>query len=225
MNSAEKNIMTVEDPVEYKLENVTQIQVNPRFNVTFASALVSLLRQDPDVLLVGEIRDADTAQMAMQSAMTGHLVLSTLHARDSIGAIFRLLDLGVEPFLLGSALSTVLSQRLMRKLCDRCKMKIMPSVKELSHLGLESIAGIDIFAAVGCTKCMNIGYRGRCAVFELLSLNDQVRDAIAHRPTIQQLRVAAGDWIFQTLREDAIRKLRAGISSLDEFKAIAGPER
>jgi general secretion pathway protein E len=222
LNTSEKNIVTVEDPVEYKLQNVTQIQVNPRFNITFASALTSLLRQDPDVILVGEIRDSQTAQMALQSAMTGHLVLSTIHARDSIGSIFRLLDLGVEPFLLGSALSAVLSQRLLRTLCPRCKMKFVPAVKELNRLGLDAIAGTELYAPVGCDKCLGIGYQGRSAIFELLMVNDQVRDAVAHRPTIQELRVAAGDWIFQTLREDAIKKVRAGVTAIDEFKSIAG---
>jgi len=220
MDKIDKNIVTVEDPVEYKLDDITQIQINPRFNITFSSALTSLLRQDPDVILIGEIRDADTARMALQSAMTGHLVLSTLHARDSIGSIFRLLDLGVEPFLLGSALTLVLSQRLLRKLCSRCKMKFKPPMKKLAHLGLESLASTDLYSAVGCKECMGIGYKGRIPIFELLTVNDQVRDAIANRPTIQQLRVAAGDWIFQTLRQDAMRKLRDGLTALNEFDKI-----
>ncbi len=187
--------------------------------MTFAGALASLLRQDPDVILVGEIRDADTARMAVQSAMTGHLVLTTIHARDSIGSIFRLLDLGVEPFLLGSALTNVLSQRLLRTLCPRCKMRYKPAVRDLARCGVEELAGTDLYAAVGCEDCMGIGFRGRQAVFELLTVNDQVRDAVVHKPTIQQLRAAAGDWIFQTLREDALRKLKAGVISLDEFNS------
>ncbi|MBN2209902.1 MAG: Flp pilus assembly complex ATPase component TadA [Sedimentisphaerales bacterium] len=224
LNAREKNIVTVEDPVEYKLEDITQIQVNARAGVTFAGALASLLRQDPDVILVGEIRDADTARMAVQSAMTGHLVLTTIHARDSIGSIFRLLDLGVEPFLLGSALTNVLSQRLLRTLCPRCKMRYKPAVRDLARCGVEDIAGTDLYASVGCEECMNIGYKGRQAVFELLTVNDQVRDAVVHKPTIQQLRAAAGDWIFQTLREDALRKLKAGLISLDEFNSATPRE-
>lgn len=222
MNHADRNIVTVEDPVEYKLDNISQIQVNPRFNVTFASALMSLLRQDPDVILIGEMRDADTAQMAVQSAMTGHLVLSTLHARDSIGSIFRLLDLGVEPFLLGSALTAVLSQRLLRRLCDDCKMKVQPSTRRLADLHLEELVRHTLYNRVGCRNCMEIGYRGRIPIFEMLNVNDQIREAIAERPTIQQLRVAAGDWIFQTLREDAIRKIRNGLTSLEEFTSVIG---
>ena len=222
INSEHRNIVTVEDPVEYKLPDITQIEVNPKFDITFVSALASLLRQDPDVILIGEMRDRETAQMAVQSAMTGHLVLSTVHARDSIGSIFRLLDLGVEPFVLGSALSAVLSQRLMRQVCPYCKMKFKPPVKELSRLSLDALSGQDMYAAVGCQECMNIGHKGRVAIFEMLAVNDQVRDAIAHRPTIAELRIAAGDWVFQTLREDAIRKLRQGLSTLDEFKAICG---
>jgi general secretion pathway protein E len=224
MNNREKNIVTVEDPVEYKLDNVTQIQANPKHNITFASALTSLLRQDPDVILVGEIRDADTAHMALQSAMTGHLVLTTVHARDSIGSIFRLLDLGVEPFLLGSALTAVLAQRLLRKLCSHCKMKYKPAVKELSRLGLDKLAGTHLYAAVGCDQCLDIGYRGRTAIFEFLAMTDQVRDAVSARPSIQQLRIAVGDWIFQTLREDGMRKLKQGVTTLDDFTQVVPKE-
>ena len=221
MNALNKNIVTVDDPVEYKLPEITQIQVNPKFDVTFASALASLLRQDPDVILVGEIRDPDTAQMGVRSAMTGHLVLTTVHARDSIGCIFRLLDLGVEPFLLGSALTSVLSQRLLRHLCPHCKMKYRPAIKKLARVGLEELAGRFLYSAVGCDECLDIGYRGRLAVFELLAVNDQIRDAIANRPTIQQLREAAGDWIFQTIRDDGLRKLKEGLTTLDEFYQIS----
>ena len=224
INAQDRNIVTVEDPVEYKLDNITQIQVNPKFNITFRAALTSLLRQDPDVILIGEIRDAETARMALQSAMTGHLVFSTLHARDSIGSLFRLLDLGVEPFLLSSALTAVLSQRLIRRLCPRCKMKIKPAVRDLAQLGLEDCAGTDLYSPVGCDDCLGIGYRGRAAVFEMLAINDQVRDAIVTRPTIQQLRIAAGDWIFQTIRQDAIRKLRSGHTSLAEVGSIIDRE-
>ncbi len=221
MNSHSKNIVTVEDPVEYKINSVTQIQVDAKHNITFAAALSTLLRQDPDIILIGEMRDPETARMAVQSAMTGHLVLSTVHARDSIGCVFRMLDLGVEPFLLGSALSSVLSQRLLRTLCPRCKMKFKPSVRDLNELGLDNIAGTDLYAPVGCEDCLGIGHKGRAAIFEMLSINDQVRDAICSKPSIQQLRVAAGDWIFQTLREDGVRKLRDGLVSLDEFRQVS----
>ena len=225
MNAHDRNIVTVEQPVEYKLDSVSQIEVaaeTSRGNtITFTDALRSLLRQDPDVILVGEIRDADTARMAVQAAMTGHLLLSTVHARDSIGCIFRLLDLGVEPFLLASALTAVLSQRLLRRLCPQCKSLVKPAISQLSGIGLDDLAGRELYTAVGCNECLGIGYKRRVPIFELLSINDQVRDAIANRPTIQQLRVAAGDWIFQTLREDGIRKLRAGLTSLDEFTRVA----
>jgi general secretion pathway protein E len=221
MNREDKNIVTVEDPVEYRLDNVTQIQINPKRDITFTSALKSLLRQDPDVILIGEIRDEDTAQMAVQSAMTGHLVLTTLHARDSLGSIFRLLDLGVESFLLGSALTAVLSQRLLRKLCPKCKTPVRPSARVLSELGVNDLANEKLFNPVGCSNCLGIGYRGRIPIFEILTMTDQVREAISYKPTMQQLRLAAGDWIFQTLQDDAIRKIRHGISSLEEFSAIA----
>ena len=224
MDSRSKNIVTVEDPVEYKLPNVTQIQVNPKFNITFSSALGSLLRQDPDVILVGEIRDPQTAQMAVRSAMTGHVVLTTVHARDSIGCIFRLLDLGMEPVLLGSALTAVLSQRLLRQLCPHCKMRYIPAIKELNRNDLDELAGIDLYSAVGCDQCMGIGFKGRAAIFELLTITDQVRDAISLRPTIQQLRNAAGDWIYQTLRDDGVRKLKKGLSTIEEFSLLVGKE-
>ena len=225
MDAQTRNIVTVEQPVEYKLESVSQIEVGAegrRGNtMNFTDALRSLLRQDPDVILVGEIRDADTARMAVQSAMTGHLLLTTVHARDSIGCIFRLLDLGVESFLLASALTAVLSQRLMRRLCPDCKSKYRPAIAQLSASALDDLAGQDLYTAVGCDACLGIGYQGRVPIFELLSINDQVRDAIAHRPTIQQLRVAAGDWIFQTLREDGVRKLKAGLTGVEEFTRVA----
>jgi len=221
MNREDKNIVTIEDPVEYRLDNVTQIQINAKRNITFTSALKSLLRQDPDVLLIGEIRDEDTAQMAVQSAMTGHLVLTTLHARDTLGSIFRLLDLGVESFLLGSALTAVLSQRLLRKLCPQCKTSVRPSARALSELGLNELTNQKLYSPVGCSDCLGIGYRGRLPIFEILTMNDQVREAISYKPTMQQLRQAAGDWIFQTLQDDATRKIRQGISSLDEYSSIA----
>ena len=225
MDALTRNIVTVEQPVEYKLENIIQIEVSPDRArgeiIEFSSALRSLLRQDPDVILVGEIRDADTARTAVQASMTGHLMLTTVHARDSIGCVFRLLDLGVEPFLLASALSAVLSQRLMRSLCPKCKSTCRPAISDLSSLGLDDLAGRDLYTAVGCDDCLNIGYKGRIPIFEFLAVNDQVRDAIANRPTIQQLRQAAGDWIFQTLREDGVRKLRNGLTSLEEFHRVA----
>jgi len=221
MNQGGKNIVTVEDPIEYRQDNITQIQINPRKNVTFSSALKSLLRQDPDVILIGEIRDLDTATMAVQSAMTGHLVLSTLHSRDSIGSIFRLLDLGVESFLLGSALSMILSQRLLRQLCPHCKAPVYPATQLLAKMGVKELAKRKLYSPVGCEQCLGIGYKGRIPIFEILTLTDQVREAISSKPTIQQLRTAAGDWIFQTLNDDAIRKMRNGLTSLEEYRAIA----
>jgi type II secretory ATPase GspE/PulE/Tfp pilus assembly ATPase PilB-like protein len=222
MNHLTKNIVTVEDPVEYKLEHVTQIQVNPHADVTFVSALRSLLRQDPDIILIGEIRDPETAHLAVRSAMTGHAVLSTVHARDSIGCILRLLDLGVEPFLLASALTAVLSQRLLRKLCEHCKMRFRPAARLLTQNHLEELVGQELYSAVGCSHCMGIGYRGRLPIFEMLPISDQLREAISKKPGVQELRIAGGDWIRQTLREDAVRKIRDGLTSIDEFAHLSG---
>ena len=217
-----RNIVTVEDPVEYELASTTQISIDPMHHVTFASVLTSVLRQDPDVILVGEIRDHDTAKLAMQAATTGHLVLTTLHARDTIGTIFRLLDLGVEAFLIANSVTICVSQRLVRVLCPTCKRAYRPDAGMIRRMRLEDRPHGDFFEAVGCKKCMNTGYRGRIALFETLMFNAQVRDVILTRPTIADIRKAAGEWMFSTLMESGYRKVIEGVTSVPEVERVSG---
>lgn len=222
INAETRNIITIEDPVEYELHNTTQISIDPRHDLTFSSVLSSVLRQDPDVILVGEIRDQETAKMAMQAATTGHLVLTTIHARDTVGTIFRLLDLGVEPFLIASAVTMCISQRLVRTLCDNCKRPFKPDAAMIRAMKLES-RNYDVFYdAVGCKKCMNVGYRGRTALFEMLMFNPQLRDVILTRPTISDIRKAAGEWMFESLTECGYRYVIDGRTTFQEVDRVSG---
>ncbi len=221
INADMRNIVTIEDPVEYELAGTTQISIDARKGLTFSSVLSSVLRQDPDVILVGEIRDMETAKMAMQAATTGHLVLTTIHARDTVGTVFRLLDLGVEPFLIASAITMCISQRLVRTLCDNCKRPYRPDAAQIRKMGLESRSYGDFYDAVGCKRCMNVGYRGRQALFEILMFNAQLRDVILTRPTITEIRKAAGEWMFETLNECGYRKIIEGTTSFSEVDRVA----
>ncbi|MBI5763182.1 MAG: Flp pilus assembly complex ATPase component TadA [Planctomycetes bacterium] len=222
LDATKRNIITIEDPVEYELQNTTQISIDPVHNLTFASVLSSVLRQDPDVILVGEIRDQETAKLAMQAATTGHLVLTTIHARDTIGTVFRLLDLGVEAFLVANAVTMCISQRLVRTLCPACRKGYRPDAKLIREFGLESRAHGQFFEAVGCRKCMGTGYRGRVALYETLVFNQQVRDVILTNPTISDIRKAAGEWMFNTLQAAGIRKVIEGATTLDEVRKVTG---
>lgn len=221
INADMRNIVTIEDPVEYELGGTTQISIDARKGLTFSSVLSSVLRQDPDVILVGEIRDMETAKMAMQAATTGHLVFTTIHARDTVGTIFRLLDLGVEPFLIASAITMCISQRLVRTLCDNCKRPYKPDAAQIRKMGLESRSYGEFYDAVGCKKCMNVGYRGRQALFEILMFNAQLRDVILTHPTITEIRKAAGEWMFETLSECGYRKIIEGTTSFSEVDRVA----
>ncbi len=222
INAETRNIITIEDPVEYELPNTTQISIDPKHNLTFSSVLSSVLRQDPDVILVGEVRDKDTAKMAMQAATTGHLVLTTIHARDTVGTIFRLLDLGVEPFLIASAVTMCISQRLVRTLCDNCKRPFKPDAAMIRAMKLESRTYDVFYDAVGCKKCMNVGYRGRTALFEMLMFNPQLRDVILTRPTISDIRKAAGEWMFESLTECGYRYVIEGRTTFQEVDRVSG---
>ncbi|MBN2562946.1 MAG: Flp pilus assembly complex ATPase component TadA [Phycisphaerae bacterium] len=222
IDAASRNIVTIEDPVEYELAGTTQISVDAMHGVTFASVLSSVLRQDPDVILVGEIRDNETARMAMQAATTGHLVMTTIHARDTVGTVFRLLDLGVEPFLIANSVTMCISQRLVRVLCPTCKRAYRPEAHVVRRACLEDRPHGDFFEAVGCKKCMGVGYRGRMALFEMLLFNSQVRDVILTEPTITDIRKAAGEWMFQTLAESGYRRVIEGITTVEEVERVAG---
>jgi type IV pilus assembly protein PilB len=218
INTDDLKILTAEDPVEYEIEGVMQVPVNPAAGMTFASALRSFLRQDPDVIMVGEIRDLETAQIAIQASLTGHLVLSTLHTNDAAGAVTRLIDMGVEPFLIASTLEAVLAQRLVRRICAHCKTAYAPPPELLTQLGLsrDTVGDRQFYYGRGCPSCGHSGYRGRMGIFEWLRVGDPVRDLITERaPTlkIRQKAVARG---MRTLREDGLRAIFDGHTSVEE---------
>lgn len=226
INAKTRNVVTIEDPVEYKIEHTTQISIDPTHNVTFSSVLATVLRQDPDVILVGEIRDRDTADMAMQAATTGHLVLSTVHARDTIGTVFRLIDLGVETFQIANALTLAVSQRLVRVLCPHCKRPWQPDARRIREMRLEErhLAGAHMFTFVGCNRCMNTGYSGRMAIYEMLTFTPALKDVILTRPTIGDIRKAAGDWMFRTLADSGYSKVLAGLTTVEEVDRVASAD-
>ncbi|AGB84040.1 type II secretion system protein E (GspE) [Serratia sp. FGI94] len=220
INDDNRNIMTIEDPVEFELSGISQTQVNPKVEMTFAKGLRALLRQDPDVLLIGEIRDKETAQIAVQASLTGHLVLSTLHTNTAVGAVTRLRDMGVEPFLLASSLSGILSQRLVRKLCGQCRQPYTLGNEECRLLALPADKQYTAWHAVGCEDCNGRGYRGRLAIHELLLINDDIRKAIYTKNSEQAIAALSADW--PTLRQDGVRKLLAGETSFEEIVRVTG---
>ncbi|MGQ9845435.1 MAG: GspE/PulE family protein [Caldisericia bacterium] len=215
LNSPEVNILTVEDPVEYQLDGITQVQVNPKINLTFANALRSFLRQDPDIILVGEIRDKETAQIAMEAALTGHLVFSTLHTNDSFSAPTRLIDMGIEPYLISSSLIGVTAQRLVRKICNECKEEYKPSQFLLRQVGIENYDGV-FYRGKGCLACNNSGYKGRVAVQEILKIDDNIREMILNRRPSNEIKDYAIKNGNISLLQDAIDKAKNGITSIEE---------
>jgi type II secretion system protein E len=214
----EKKIITIEDPVEFNLEGINQIQVNPKRGLTFANGLRSILRQDPDIIMVGEIRDGETADIAIRSALTGHLVLSSLHTNDAAGAVTRLLDMGIEPFLLATTIEAVVAQRLLRKICKRCATTYEPSEQVLEQLGADADAfrGRPLRHGTGCDDCHNTGYRGRLGLFEVIRISDAIREVILQRPSSSQIRIAAGH-AFRSMRQDGYAKVLAGKTTLEEI--------
>jgi general secretion pathway protein E len=220
LDAYQKNILTIEDPIEYRLDNVTQTQVNSRAGVTFASQLRSALRQDPDVIFVGEIRDAETARVALQAAMTGHFVFTTLHANDSITSLFRLIDLGVEPYLISSSLSAVLAQRLVRLLCSNCKEAYVPEPEFLAKIGVKTKREIQLYRAVGCDVCQGTGYYGRIGIFELFELNDAIKDLVRTNPSVQLIRGEARKQGMKRLQEDGLIKVVKGYTSVKELLRV-----
>ncbi|MGF6190044.1 type II secretion system ATPase GspE [Serratia sp. 2723] len=223
INDDSRNIMTIEDPVEFELSGISQTQVNPKVDMTFARGLRALLRQDPDVVLIGEIRDSETAQIAVQASLTGHLVLSTLHTNTAIGAITRLRDMGIEPFLLASSLSGVLAQRLLRKLCRHCRQPYPLTHEQCSLLQLLPQDSPTAWRPVGCEHCHDQGYLGRLAIHELLLVNDAVRRAIHQGDSELNIELLA-DEQRKSLRQDGIRKMLAGETSLEEVLRATGEE-
>jgi type IV pilus assembly protein PilB len=220
--SMENNICTVEDPIEYNLPLINQFQVQERVGLTFSKALRTLLRQDPDVIMVGEVRDEETARTAIQAALTGHLVFSTLHTNDAPSAISRLVNMGVESYLIGAALNMILAQRLARRICAKCRILYdppRPLRKALERMGY----AMDKFhRGAGCRKCRNTGYTGRCGIHEILTINDDLRDAIVSQAGVSQLRRIGMESGMVTLRHDGIRKVQEGLTSIDEIMQIVG---
>ncbi|MBL7187809.1 MAG: type II secretion system ATPase GspE [Phycisphaerae bacterium] len=222
INSAEKNVITIEDPIEYQLEGISQIQVANKKGMTFATSLRHVLRQDPDVIMVGEVRDIETARMAIQSSLTGHLVFSTLHTNDSAGAVSRLLDLGVEPYLVSSSLIAIMAQRLVRKVCQNCKEPAKPSAHELRELGIGDVADNvgEFFVGAGCEKCFQTGYRGRTGIYELMLVNEEVQNLIYKRESAGTIKKVALNAGLKTLRMDGARKVLAGATTVAEVLRV-----
>ncbi|MCK4913161.1 MAG: type II secretion system ATPase GspE [Planctomycetes bacterium] len=219
LNCEERNILTVEDPIEYQLPGVGQMQVKPKINLTFANCLRHILRQDPDVIMIGEIRDAETAEIAIQASLTGHLVLSTLHTNDSASAITRLIDMGIEPYLISSSVIAVMAQRLVRIICPQCKRPCSPQEQAVSLWSENekiSAAGKKFYKGIGCKNCLESGYLGRTGIFELLAIDDDIRELIIKRQGSHIIKEAAVQKGMGTLREDGLRKAFAGETTIEE---------
>jgi type IV pilus assembly protein PilB len=222
INQPDINIITIEDPVEYRINKIRQIQLNRRAGMSFASGLRSIMRQDPDVIMVGEIRDSETASIAVQSALTGHRMLSTVHTNDAAGAITRFIDMGIEPFLVSSVMLVSIAQRLVRKVCPFCKKPWKPSAAALTYWGLDQVQGADFVQGKGCYNCMDKGYKGRTGIFEILVIDEMVQEMILRRASSQEImRAARESGHLRTLRDDATRKVVEGETTLDEaVKAV-----
>ena len=222
LNSPERNIVTIEDPVEYYLSGISQVQVNPAVDLTFATGLRAILRQDPDILMVGEIRDNETAEIAVRAGLTGRLIFSTLHASDACGAVSRLLDMQVRPYLLADTLLGVIAQRLVRRLCPECKARypVAPGSPEAELLGELFTPGLTLYRPVGCPACHGTGYRGRMAIHELLTVTPQLHAAILREPDAQQLRTLARQNGMTTLLQDGLTKALAGETALEEVSRV-----
>jgi type IV pilus assembly protein PilB len=226
LNKPEVNMVTLEDPVEYNIDGVNQVPINEKTGMTFANGLRAILRQDPDIIGVGEIRDGETAEIAMRSAITGHVVISTIHTNDAVGTIERLEDIGVEPYLVASALRGVISQRLVRRICPQCRTAYTPDDEELSELGLPPQEGLQFYKGVGCPSCFDTGYHGRIAVFEMLVINSRVRRMIAEgasRDEIEQ-ELKKPENGFVSLYDNAMRLVRDGITTTSEMLRVVSEQ-
>ena len=222
INSPDINIITIEDPIEYQIDGISQIQVNPKIDLTFARGLRSIVRQDPDVVLVGEIRDHETAEIAVQSALTGHLVFSTLHTNDSAGAITRLVDIGIEPFLISSSVIAVAAQRLVRVLCEHCKELHHPDSTMLTAIGIpsETIHGSEIYTAMGCEECFHTGYRGRIGIYELMLVGQELKSLILKSYDANRIMEEARKLNMRSLRQAGIKKVLKGVTTIEEILRV-----
>jgi len=224
INAPDKNIITVEDPVEYQLLGIGQMQVNPKINLSFAAGLRSILRQDPDVIMIGEIRDRETAEIAIHASLTGHLVFSTLHTNDAASAATRLIDMGIEPFLVASSVVAVLAQRLLRRICPDCKRPYAPSEEELSRLDVAPGSNVTLYRGAGCAACSQTGYRGRIGIFELMVLNDDIRRLIGGKADSTAIKHAAITNGMVTLKQEAAERVLQGQTTLAEVMRITQQE-
>ena len=226
LNKRDVNLVTLEDPVEYHVDGVNQVQINEKTGLTFASGLRSILRQDPDVIAVGEIRDGETAEIAVRAAITGHVVLSTIHTNDAVGTIERLEAIGVAPYLVATALRGVISQRLVRRICPKCRKAYTPDDEELSELGLRPGSHMQFFRGEGCPECFNTGYRGRIAVFEMLSINSRVRRLIAEHKGREEIEaeLKKPESGFVSLRDNAMRLVMEGVTTSEELLRVVSEE-
>jgi len=222
INTTEKNIITIEDPVEYRIKGISQIQVNPKINLTFASGLRSILRQDPEVIMVGEIRDPETAHIAIQAAMTGHLVFSTVHTNDAASGIVRLIDMGIEPYLIASTVTCFLSQRLVRILCAECKKpkKFSPEVFQDEHIDSSLFIGKTLYQPEGCSKCTGTGFKGRVGIFEMIKINDDIRRMIIQRRDASFIRARAMEMGMKSMLNNGLQKVLEGVTSLEELLRV-----
>ncbi|MBD3399173.1 MAG: type II secretion system protein GspE [Candidatus Coatesbacteria bacterium] len=224
LNEPTRNIMTVEDPVEYDIAGINQVNVNPEIGLSFARALRGFLRQDPDVILVGEVRDKITADICIQSALTGHLVFSTVHTNDVAGTINRLVNMGVEPFMLAASLTTIVAQRLLRRTCTHCREPISYPAELLKRFGLSEaeMEGVASFKGHGCERCMNLGYSGQIGIFEVLPVDDRLRTLIGEQAGVTAMRQHAVDAGMHTLRQAAVAKFKRGLTDLEEIERVLG---
>ena len=222
LNTPEKNIITIEDPVEYQIKGITQVQVNNKAGLTFATGLRSMMRADPDILMVGEIRDSQTAQIAIEGALTGHMVLSTLHTNDAPSSITRLIEMGIEPFLVASAIDCVVAQRLARTLCSHCKQRTIIPVDVLRDHGFAAQFDIEAYEPMGCVRCAGMGYRGRIGLFEVMLMNDEIRSLTLERSSAAAITAAAMREGMRRLREDGLDKVKSGLTSMAEVARVTG---
>jgi type IV pilus assembly protein PilB len=222
LNTVDKNIITIEDPVEYQLEGLTQVQVNKKAGLTFAAGLRSMMRADPDIIMVGEIRDRETAQIAIESALTGHLVLSTLHTNDAPGAVSRLIEMGIEPFLVGSAVDCVVAQRLARLLCEECKKRVTLPAEVMRANGFNVGLDLECYEPVGCARCGGSGYKGRVGLYEVMWVSETIRSLAVAREPAETIAHAAVHEGMMRLREDGLEKVRRGLTSIAEIARVAG---
>jgi type IV pilus assembly protein PilB len=222
LNNPEKNIITIEDPVEFQLDGITQVQINQRAGLTFANGLRAMMRADPDIIMVGEIRDRETAQIAVESALTGHLVLSTLHTNDAPTAITRLTEMGIETFLSASAICTVVAQRLVRQLCNYCKKRTMLSSSSLEKAGFNVAFDLEAYEPVGCNRCGGSGYKGRIGLYEVMSVNEEIRQLTIERASADRITEVAVREGMRRLRQDGFEKVKLGRTSIAEVTRVTG---